>query len=98
MESRRVFLIAIGFCQAFRCSVTQLCLILSDPMDCIMLGFPILHHFLELVQTRVHRVGDATEPSHPLSSPSFLYLPQLLSLLLFKNFSLLFFNFLCHTI
>ena len=63
-------------------------------MDCIMLGFPILQHFLELVQTRVHRVSDATEPSHPLSSPSSsFYLPQLLSLLLFKHFSLLFFKF-----
>ena len=36
------------------CSVTQLCLILFDPMDCSMLGFPVRHHILELVQTPVH--------------------------------------------
>ena len=33
-------------------------------------GFPVLHHFLELAQTHVHRVGDAIQPSRPLSSPS----------------------------
>ena len=35
-------------------------------MDCSMPGFPVL----ELVQTPVHGVGDAIQPSHPLSSPS----------------------------
>ena len=40
-------------------------------MDCSTLGFPGVHHKLTgLAQTRVHRVGDATQPSHPLSSPS----------------------------
>ena len=34
-----------------------------------MPGFPVLHHLLEFVQTHVHRVGDAIQPSHPLSSP-----------------------------
>ena len=33
-------------------------------------GFPVLHHLPELAQTHVHWVGDATQPSHPLSSPS----------------------------
>ena len=33
-------------------------------------GFPVLHHLPELTQTHVHRVGDAIQPSHPLSSPS----------------------------
>ena len=37
-------------------------------MDCSTSGFPILHHFLELVQTHVHWVSDAIQPSHPLSS------------------------------
>ena len=32
-------------------------------------GFPVLHHFLELAQTHVHWVGDAVQPSRPLSSP-----------------------------
>ena len=33
-------------------------------------GFPVLHHHPEFVQIHVHRVGDAIQPSHPLSSPS----------------------------
>ena len=43
---------------------------LCDPMDCSTPGFPILHHLLELAHTHVHWVGDAIQPSHPLSSPS----------------------------
>ena len=39
-------------------------------MDCTTPGFPVLHHLLELAQTHVHRVGDAIQPSWPLSSPS----------------------------
>ena len=39
-------------------------------MDCSMLGLPVHHQLLELAQTHVHRVSDATQPSHPLSSPS----------------------------
>ena len=35
-----------------------------------MRGFPVLHYLLELAQTHVRRVGDALQPSHPLSSPS----------------------------
>ena len=34
-------------------SVAQLCLILCDPMDCSMSGFPVLHHLPELAQTHV---------------------------------------------
>ena len=33
-------------------------------------GFPVHHQLPELDQTHVHRVGDAIQPSHPLSSPS----------------------------
>ena len=51
-------------------SVVQLCPILCDPMDCSTPGFPVLHQLLELAQTHVHRVSDAIQPSHPLSSPS----------------------------
>ena len=36
------------------CSGTQLCLTLSDPMDCGIPGFPVFHHLLELPQTHVH--------------------------------------------
>ena len=43
---------------------------LCNPMDCSTPGFPVLHHLHELTQIHVHRVGDAIQPSHPLSSPS----------------------------
>ena len=39
-------------------------------MDCNMPGFPVHHQHLELTQTHVHWVGDAVQPSHPLSSSS----------------------------
>ena len=51
-------------------SVAQLCLTLCDPMDCSTPGFPVHHQLLEFTQTHVHRVRDAIQPSHPLSSPS----------------------------
>ena len=52
------------------------------PMDCSTPGFPVLHHLPEFAQTHVHRVGDAIQPSHPLSptSPPALSLSQLQSL------------------
>ena len=52
------------------CSVTQLCMTLCNPMLCSILGFPVLHHLLEFSQTHLHWVGDAIQPSHPLSFPS----------------------------
>ena len=52
------------------CSVTQLCLALCNPMDCSTPGFLVLRQSSEFAQTHVHRVGDAIQPSHPLSSPS----------------------------
>ena len=51
-------------------SVAQLCLTLCDPMHRSTLGLPVHHHLLEPTQTHVHWVGDAIQPSHPLSSPS----------------------------
>ena len=51
-------------------SVAQLCLTLSDPMDCSTPGFSVHPQLPELVQTPVHRVSDAIQPSHPLSSHS----------------------------
>ena len=50
--------------------VAQSCPALCDPMDCSMPGLPVHHQHPELAQTPVHRVSDATEPPHPLSSPS----------------------------
>ena len=52
------------------CSVAESCLILCDPMDCSMPGFPVLPYLLELAWTHVQWVGDAIQPSHPLSPPS----------------------------
>ena len=51
-------------------SVAQLCLTLCDPMNPSMPGLPVHHQLQEFTQTHVHRVGDAIQPSHPLSSPS----------------------------
>ena len=52
------------------CSVTGLCLTLCNLMQCSTPGFPVHHQLPELAQTHVHWVGDAIQPSHPLSSPS----------------------------
>ena len=51
-------------------SVAQSCLTLCNPMNCSMPGLPVHHQLLEFTQTHVHLVGDASQPSHPLSSPS----------------------------
>ena len=51
-------------------SVAQLCPTLCDPMDCSTPGFPVHYQLLEFTQTHGHRVSDAIQPSHPLSSPS----------------------------
>ena len=51
-------------------SVAQSCPTLCDPMDCSMPGFLVHQQLPELTQTHVHRVGDAIQSSHPLSSPS----------------------------
>ena len=51
-------------------SVTQSCPILCDPVNRSTPGLPVHHQLPEFTQTRVHRVGDAIQPSHPLSSPS----------------------------
>ena len=51
-------------------SVAQSCPILCDPMDCSTPGLPVYHQLPELALTHVYWVGDASQPSHPLSSPS----------------------------
>ena len=51
-------------------SVVQSCLTLCGTMDCSTPGLPVHHQLPEPAQTHVHRVGDAIQPSHPLSSPS----------------------------
>ena len=51
-------------------SVARSCLTLCHPMNHSTPGLPVHHQLLEFTQTHVHRVGDAIQPSHPLSSPS----------------------------
>ena len=51
-------------------SVAQSCPTLCDPTDWSMPGLPVHHQLPEFTQTHVHWVGDAIQPSHPLSSPS----------------------------
>ena len=51
-------------------SVAQLCPTLCDPMNRSTPGLPVHHQLPEFTQTHVHRVRDASQPSHPLSSPS----------------------------
>ena len=51
-------------------SVAQLCSTLCDPMNCSTPGLPVHHQLPEPTQTHVHWVGNAIQPSHPLSSPS----------------------------
>ena len=50
-------------------SVTQSCPTLCDPMNCSTPGLSVHHQLAEFTQTHVHRVGDAIQPFHPLSSP-----------------------------
>ena len=50
-------------------SVAQSCLTLCNPRNWSTLGFPVLHYLPEFAQTHVHWVGDAIQPSHPLSHP-----------------------------
>ena len=73
--------VRLGVCLkgCFCCSVTQSCPILCDPMDCSTPGLPVPHHLLEFAQHHVHCIGDAVQPSHPLtpSSPSAIIFPSI---------------------
>ena len=51
-------------------SVAQSCPTLCNPMNRSAPGLPVHHQLPEFIQTLVHRVGDAIQPSHPQSSPS----------------------------
>ena len=59
----------VYFYQLFS-SVDQSCPTLCDPMNHSTPGLPVHHQLPEFIQTPIHQVGDAIEPSHPLSSPS----------------------------
>ena len=51
-------------------SVAELCSTLCSPMNRSTPGLPVHHQLPEFTQTHVHRVSDAIQPSHSLSSPS----------------------------
>ena len=51
-------------------SVTQSCPTLCNPMNRSMPGLSVHHQLPEFTETHIHRVSDAIQPSHPLSSPS----------------------------
>ena len=69
-------------------SVAQSCLTLCDPMNRSTPRLPIHHQLPESTQTHVHQVGDAIQPSHPLSS--LLLLPSVFpSIRVFSNESAL---------
>ena len=67
-------------CFSFFSSISALCSVssvqllshvqLCNPMDCSTPHCPVYHQLSEPAQTHVHRVSDAIQPSHPLSSPS----------------------------
>ena len=69
-------------------SVAQSCLTLCYPINRSMPGLPVHHQLPEFTQTHVHRVSDAIQPSHPLSSP-FLLPPIPPSIRVFSNESTL---------
>ena len=51
-------------------SVAQSCPTLYDPMNHSTPGLPVHHQLPEFSQTHIHRVNDAIQPSHSLSSPA----------------------------
>ena len=72
LKSAAHFLPSLGFLTFFM-PRPNLCLLFSclvNPMDCGILGIPVLHHLPEFGQTQVHWVGDAIQPSHALPPPS----------------------------
>ena len=76
----------LGCSVQFSHSVVSDCL---GPHGVQHIRFPVLHQLLELAQTCVHRVDDAIQPSHPLSSPSSLLPSFLPGIRVFSNESVL---------
>ena len=66
-------------------SVTQSCPTLCDTMNRSTPGLPVHHQLPEFTQTHVHQVGDAIQPSHPLSSPLLLLPSTFPSIRVFSN-------------
>ena len=78
----------IIWCKCYVSSVAQLCPTLCDPMIRSTPGLPVHHQLPEFTQTHIHQVGDAIQPSHPLSS-LFLLPPIPPSIRVFSNESAL---------
>ena len=74
IEHRSSSLLMLFICTDFNdyqfSSVAQSCPTLCDPMNRSTPGLLVHHQLPEFTQTHVHRVSDAIQPSHPLSSPS----------------------------
>ena len=64
----KVYVYKIDF-KVYTLQFSQSCPTLCDPMNCSTPGLPVHQQLPEFTQTHVHRVGDAIQPSHPLSSP-----------------------------
>ena len=62
-----VYSMNIFFCC---CSVAQLCLTLCSPMNCSTSGLSVPHHLPNFAQVHAHCIGDAIQPSHPLTPAS----------------------------
>ena len=73
LENKLVLSFKLKFCITYSgqlSSVAQSSPTLCDPMNHSTSGLPVHHQLPEFTQTNVHRVSDAIQPSHPLSSPS----------------------------
>ena len=69
VEVNKLTAIILCFIKSQFSSVTQSCPTLCQPMSWSTPGLPVHHQLPEFTQTHVHQVGDAIQPSHPLSSP-----------------------------
>ena len=72
------------------CSVTKLCLILCDPVDCSTSGCPVFHYLPESAQTHVHWISDVIQPSHtllPSSPPALIYIYDYIYVCVLSHFS-----------
>ena len=94
MEQQTGFKLGKEYVKALYCqfsSVAQSCSTLCDPMDFSTPGLPVHHQLPEFTQTHVHRVGDAIQPSYPLSP--LLLLPSIFPRIrIFSNESVLCIN------
>ena len=71
-QARLSICTSVAFSSVQFSSITQSCLTLCDPINRSTPGLPVHHQLPEFTQTHIHRLGDAIQPSHPLSSPLLL--------------------------